>query len=475
MAPIESLAEYYADPFVRLRIQEYCGASPGSSASCVFLAGMDGREGPHATWDSAPLYAEEGLGRLLDDGAEISRSMWDTSHLLIHIDVDYLNVDLPGEPYQHQIEVFCKLEPTYKAAQHVLRRFDLPLFVLLTGRGYHFTGLIPLDSPVAEAVAALAPEPPAWVGEVAARRPRCVTADLTPEHARAYVGAGLLSEFLAQQILRRARRRSSLPVVLNGTIVGTGRAGRECVSLDLSYAGDPLTMRHIRVAFSAYQKHRFRPDIVGRRIALEQPPFIAVPRHNEPLTYLVTKGRRPRNAARAARAQSASLPVVAEGVTRVIAAYKKSPLAEFHRSFYCTPVRRGREMQEVAESLQLDALPPCVVDLIRAPNDRLLQPAAIQHVTRMLMAEGVKPRDIAALIHSRYAEDFGWGSRWLSQNPETRAEFDVRVFAGLVATGIDQAVDFNCRSAQEKELCPGHPCTRDLRMDRTRLLERHAP
>jgi hypothetical protein len=52
----------------------------------------------------------------------------------------------------------------------------------------------------------------------------------------------------------------------------------------------------------------------------------------------------------------------------------------------------------------------------------------------------------------------------------TRAEFDVRVFAGLVAAGIDRAVDFNCRSAQEKGLCPSEPCVHDLRVDQRRLL-----
>lgn len=48
-----------------------------------------------------------------------------------------------------------------------------------------------------------------------------------------------------------------------------------------------------------------------------------------------------------------------------------------------------------------------------------------------------------------------------------------RVFAGLVTTGSDQLVDFNCVSAQEKGLCPRSACTHDLRIDRVRLVERH--
>jgi hypothetical protein len=58
---------------------------------------------------------------------------------------------------------------------------------------------------------------------------------------------------------------------------------------------------------------------------------------------------------------------------------------------------------------------------------------------------------------------------------QTRAEFDVRVFAGMVATGLDEAIDFNCRSAQEKGLCPGAVCTHDLRSDRDRLLAQERP
>jgi hypothetical protein len=164
------------------------------------------------------------------------------------------------------------------------------------------------------------------------------------------------------------------------------------------------------------------------------------------------------------------MPTVTDGMARVVAAYEASTLCAFHRGFYGTPVRRGKEADEVFESLQLNALPACVVDPLLAPNDLLLRPASVQHVTRALMADRMRPRDIAAVVHSRYAKDFGWGDRWRRLDAETRAEFDVRVFAGLVATGLDRAIDFNCRSAQEKDLCPGRPCALDLRDDRARLL-----
>ena len=57
----------------------------------------------------------------------------------------------------------------------------------------------------------------------------------------------------------------------------------------------------------------------------------------------------------------------------------------------------------------------------------------------------------------------------------TRAEFDVRVFAGLIAAGLDEMVDFNCVSAREKNICPDAGCLHDLRIDRERLMARTRP
>src|SRR5215218_9682802 len=137
---VETLGEYYADTAVRHRIMEYCVYSPDGSSGCVFLAGMDSRDGQYVSWDNAGRCAPDSLDSLLADGADIARSMWDTGNLLVQLDLDYHNEDEGGEAYQHPVEVFFKLEPTYQATQQVLQQFGLRLFTLLTGRGYHFTG-----------------------------------------------------------------------------------------------------------------------------------------------------------------------------------------------------------------------------------------------------------------------------------------------------------------------------------------------
>ena len=135
---------------------------------------------------------------------------------------------------------------------------------------------------------------------------------------------------------------------------------------------------------------------------------------------------------------------------RVLDAYESSRLAQFHRRFYATPPGRPDQFETLAGSRQWRSFPTASSVLLLEPNDRLLQPAVIQHVTRALMAEGLAPREIADIVQSRYAADFNWGDRWISRDARTRAEFDVRVFAGLLVAGIDRGLDFNCRSAQEK-------------------------
>ena len=135
---------------------------------------------------------------------------------------------------------------------------------IVTGRGYHFTGRVRFTSLIVDRVAGLSVRDPAWLRTLESRRPAgWPTPEITSRHARAFVGAGMLGEFVGHQILKRARPRSPIPIVLNNTVVGTGEVGRECLSVDLSYAGDPMDVRHMRVAFGAYQKHRFRADLSG--------------------------------------------------------------------------------------------------------------------------------------------------------------------------------------------------------------------
>ncbi len=469
-----SIAEYYSVPLVRERIAQYCGASDASPMTCAYVCGMSSKADARLGWALAPRFPSDALDTLLAAGADLARSLWDTRHLLFHFDIDYLNPDYPGEPFLHPADTFFKLEPTFVAARRVLRDLHLRTLAVMTGRGYHFTGRVPIGDPVIDQISALAPETPAWLATAPSRVPQWAP-PIDERRARAHAGLGLVTEFLAHQVTRRAAGTSTIPIVFDGTAVGSGVIGRECVSLDLSAAGDPLDVRHIRVAFGAYQRHRLREDIFGGTVAHRVEPLVALPRGHEHPWQLLTRGRDTTTAVRVAQTANASIPLVGSGMRSAVSAYQASPVAAFHRSFYELAALDSEDFRKAFDAFDANALPPCVAAPLVTPNDLLLQPAPLQHITRYFLAEGWHPRTIAGLVHSKYDGPYGWGDHWKRLDARTRAEFDVRVFAGLLATGLDQAVDFNCRSAQEKNLCPNRECTHDLRVDRLRLLKAVAP
>lgn len=465
LAARTDVAEYYRDPAVRLRLREYCGGSATEAPSAAYVATLRDDERPHLTWERSRRAPLEEIERLFAERGDLSRSLWDTRDLLFVVDLDHQNIDVPSAPFTHPAGVFVTLEPTYRATRRVLADLGLPALDLMTGRGYHFTGRIPLAHPVVDLLAGLVPETPPWYATLEARRPPGVTAPMTERHARAWAGLGLLIEYVAQQVMQESSHASPIPVVTNGAIVGRGAAGRECVSIDFSHVGDPLDVRHVRLAFGAYQWHRFRPDIFGWPAA-GFAPLVALPRRGRPLVPLLTGGRGLAAGLRLARRTGATLPDVTVGVERLLAEYSASRLAAFHRVF----LAEAGTAAAAPPALDRRLLPPCVSGCLARPNDLLLRPEHLQFLTRGLLARGWRASQIAALVQAHYEADYGWGDRWTRMHPRTRAEFDVRVFAGLLATGRDRLVDYNCVSAQEKGICPGTGCAHDLRIDRDRLL-----
>ena len=232
---VTALSRYYAEPLVRARIREYCGIGvQGAAAStAVYLHGMrPAGRGPEAQWELTAPLATRRLGELFESGADITRSLWDRRSLLFHLDIDYFNTDYPGEPFTHPAETFSRLEPVYRAVRLQARHFSLAPLWLMTGRGYHLTGRVPLSHPLVDALADRAPAPPAWRATADARLPSWLPERVSARHARAHTGLGLLIEYLAHRCLRRAERRSRVPVVFNGTVVGSGLSGRAAISLD---------------------------------------------------------------------------------------------------------------------------------------------------------------------------------------------------------------------------------------------------
>ncbi len=460
-------AGYYADEAVRARVREFCGVAVDGSFTAAYLTEFDPTGTPFPTWDTATSRPFD-VGIPWSGGQDLSRSLWDTEHLVFFLELDYQNTDRPGEPFRHPADVFVQLEPAYRALRLVLSQLELRARTHVSGRGHHFMGTIRLDDPLVDELASLVPDVPAWWHGHEARRPVGVTARLTRRHARAADGLGLLLEHAAHLTLRRARRASPTPVVLNGTVVGRGLNGRAAVSIDFSHAGDPLDVRHVRAAFSTYQWHRYRPDIFGADVANEVAPLAVVQRGQRTLFELVANGRALDAARETAQGERATLPDVRDGVAKLLESYRASALARFHERFLGALAGRhpGRRRPALPEPL-----PECVRAALSWPNDLLLQPAHVQHLTRVFLARGWEAADVAGLLRASYEADHGWGDRWRRLDAATRAAFDVRVFAGLLETGLDSLVDFNCVSAQEKDLCPRMPCGCNLLDDRRRLEE----
>lgn len=444
--------DYYHDSAVQDRIREYCGASRDSGMTCEFLSQL--APGDFPTWDHAPRFEPSRLPALLDAGWDLSRSLLDGQSLIVHLEVDYCNPEAPAEALLRPAHVFFELEPVYRTVMRELRRLELPLLDVMSGRGFHFTGRIPLQSRVVSRLSSFAADAPGRRRE------------------RAHIGLGMAMEYFTQSIMHAAAAASRIPVVVNGTEVGRGGVGREAASIDLSEYGDPLGVRQIRVAFSTYQNHRIRPDVFGRQSSEDVPLLVTIPRRERPLLWMLEYARRADQAAMIARGEHATIPEATIGVSNLLDDYEASVLCGVHHEYYATPAHGPDRWSDTYDRLDTNELPPCVGSALRHPNDALLKPTVLQQLTRCLLARGWEPRHIAGLVWSKYGRDHGWGDRWQRLDPALRADFDVRVFAGLLATGVDKAMDFNCVSSQEKGLCPRTGCPYDLRRDQAALLEK---
>ena len=75
---------------------------------------------------------------------------------------------------------------------------------------------------------------------------------------------------------------------------------------------------------------------------------------------------------------------------------------------------------------------------------------------------GGRTSEIVAAIRERFETDVAWGDSWVHRDRTYRAQFYVRLFAGLIDSGLDQLIDLNCVSHKEKGYCPGAWCSYNL-------------
>jgi hypothetical protein len=285
---------------------------------------------------------------------------------------------------------------------------------------------------------------------------------------------GLIAEFLASRARDLCRDTTGVPVEFTAVKVGPGARGREMISLDISEYGDPLHTRMVRAPFSLYRKPWVSTGILHEGIGERVPAMVLVPIDGlSELEAVVAMRSLPRAAELASRT-TGHIPDGAAGTGRLIDSYQHSDLARFHRYFYSQDHDPSWTWHRTYDATRWDDLPICVAQILLAPNDTLLKPAAIQLVVRTMIAKGWHPRHIAGLIRSRFERDYGWGDMWYTYDAAMRADFYTRIFAGMLSTGRDSAEDFNCAATRHKDLCtnPAGVCALDTMRD-TLLREVH--
>lgn len=158
------------------------------------------------------------------------------------------------------------------------------------------------------------------------------------------------------------------------------------------------------------------------------------------------------------------------GMNRLLDSYLSSDLRRFHECFDSGRHDDPSDWPLGYDRLDLRAFSPCVAWPLAQPNDALAKPTNVQNIARVLVSQGWHPRAVAGLIRSKFERDYGWGVNWLYYDAAARADFYVRMFCSLVATGYDDLRDLNCVSHQEKGFCPRPWCGFNLADYREPLL-----
>lgn len=450
------LRRYYANRAVRERMCEFLGGTDLEHSTANYIAGTDGYSGYHLL--SPPWELPE----YLDSALEVDRSLWDQQSLIADIDLEHHNFDAPAMAWLEAEKAFQVEQPVLDASLEILGTTGLRPSVLVSGRGYHLVWAVRRDSPAFRRLSALGHLSPSLHARyVQPSAPSGSRVGL--ELGRAFSGLGMVLEYVGQLVLRASADTCSIPVQPAAIEVGPGIRGREIVSFDLSEYGDPLHTRHIRLPFSTYLKPRQFEWALGQAGVMRLLPMFEIPLSGMSPSQAVSAMHNPDAVQEIAQQSSAALPDCSAAMNTLVDDYERSELAAFHQRFH---------WEVPTENHSSEPLPVCAQFLLEHPNDALLKPGAIQHLVRVLMAFGWSPGSIAQRICEAYSRDCQWGDTWGRLEPCTRANFYTRLFAGMILTGADPLLDFNCVSHREKGYCMFPECSLNLIPYREMLLEK---
>lgn len=451
----ELLSAYYRAPAVRARILEYSGASSvdPASMSAMGVAGYGGRQRLHESEGGPVPWRLAAWSQLLEDGADVYRSLADRAGALLLLEAVYANHDDPLEPYRNPARTFGRLEPVYAATLSAFARHGFHPLVLMTGRGYQFVVKAPAGTPLHTSLSGLG-----VLGE--SLKARCAQMEdvrAALGMGSAHEGAGRLLEHLCHDVKRSLAGRTEVPVTIGDL---RPRQGGPFVCLDLAAYADPPFVRYARCAFSADQ------EALMAGLRTRHPVVIALPRGALPLGLLLSARVDLDRARDLAETADARIPV-ALGGTEWVEIYRASPLARFHHAFDSGPEIDPRAWPQTYDALDLRRVPACAAQALRRPNPALLRAGWLRTVALALWSQGWHPRSVAGLVRSRFSRPFGWGGYWQRYDAESRARFNVRLSCGALATGADDMSDFTCDAQRARGLCTDEGCAFDLARLRT--------
>ena len=443
------MSSVYADPAVRRRLTEFLGGDELEHATAVYITNSD-----RCQFDLRELRAPLELDYYLTNELDIARSLADSSSILLHLDIEYVNFDSPAEAYLDPLRTFALQEPVVRVILALLRQWGIHPLHLLTGQGHHFVWRIARTSATAIHLLELCPAPE-LLESCAQRVPQGHTQIINDEAHRTFAAISLLMEFLAHRIRELASPLTEIPVEITAVHVGCSTTKqREIISIDISEYGDPLHTRMVRMPFTRYLKPWLSGLAHSLGIEKRIPRFLAIPLHQMDTKLALQLRQVEKQVCDLAQRTCMQIPQCETGTQALLNEYLGSPLRQFHKYFYSDQHDAKASWHETYDRTPMAVLPPCARHVVMWPNDILLKPAGMQLITRCLQAAKWHPRHIAGFIRSKFENPvFHWGVNWAAYVPAIRADFYTRLFAGLYATGHDPLIDFNCTSTREKGFC----------------------
>jgi hypothetical protein len=370
--------------------------------------------------DGSPVvYSQpDSLGSLLDEGADVTRSLGDERGSLILLDVDYVNHEDPAEAYRDPALCFETLEPVYRAVKAWFHSYGLRSLVIMTRQGYHLAGRIPLESPAHDVLVSMG-----RIGEPLRAKYLALERANALRMGRAHETIGRLLEYAGHRVIA-ALREAGFEVPLKLADVPPDGGGR-FVCLDLSAYADPLYRRFARTAYSSHQK------AIVTGLSVPVPFTFCLPRRRRTLSTLLRARENPYEARELAEEDQTGIPPFgAHGVLRWIEDYRRSRLWSFHELFSCGSHDDPKEWPQTYDRLDPRVLGADAARALESPNPGLLSPSAMRAVALDLWRKGWHPRSIAGLIRSKFERDYGWGAYWYRYDAAARADFYVRVLCG---------------------------------------------